>query len=220
MSKRKLYTDGDESIVNVCKPVVLNGIGAVVSAADLMDRALHVDLPPIAARRTKAEIDAEFARLQPGLVGALLDLFARALALLPTVVIPQERLPRMADFAMLGEAVFRATGSPPGAFLDSYEGMLREGAVRAVEAHPVGVALGEMLKDDPNGFAGELSALLQLLDDRRPGGPEARANWPGSARALGDMLRRLAPALAKIGIKVDSAEKRGGVIRWTVARGG
>jgi hypothetical protein len=49
--------------------------------------------------------------------GGLLDLMARTLDVLPMVEVNAVDLPRMADFAILGEAVYGALGRPPGSFL-------------------------------------------------------------------------------------------------------
>ena len=52
-STRELYSDGDEMIFVAQRPVMLNGIGAVVERADLLDRALIVDLPLIDEQRRR-----------------------------------------------------------------------------------------------------------------------------------------------------------------------
>ena len=68
-------------------------------------------------------MEARFEAAQPALLGALLDLFVKVLAALPSVAIAPEHRPRMADFAALGEAVFRVHGKPAGAFLARYNDM-------------------------------------------------------------------------------------------------
>lgn len=118
----------------------------------------------------------------------------------------------MADFAALGEAVFRIHGEPVGAFLARYNAMREDGVRRTIDASPVGAALAAYLADVPGGFNGTLSELLDRLDRYRPHG-EA---WPRSAKGLGDALRRLAPALRMIGFECKSLPKTGGVIRWHI----
>lgn len=211
-SARTLYTNAEETIIELRKPIVLNGISVIVTAQDLLDRCLHLDLPTIHARELAGDIEARFEAAQPALLGALLDLFVKVLAMLPSVQIPPEQRPRMADFAALGEAVFRVHGEPAGAFLARYSAMREDGVRRTIDASPVGAALAAYLAEVPGGFNGTLSELLDRLDRYRPHG-EA---WPRSAKGLGDALRRLAPALRLIGFECKSLPKTSGAIRWHI----
>ena len=211
-SARTLYTNAEETILELRKPIVLNGISVIVTAQDLLDRCLHIDLPTIQRRELAGDMEERFETAQPKLVGALLDLFVNVLAMLPSVSIAPEHRPRMADFAALGEAVFRVHGEPAGAFLSRYNAMRKDGVLRTIDASPAGAALAAYLADVAGGFNGTLSELLDRLDRYRPHG-EA---WPRSPKGLGDALRRLAPALRLIGFECKSLPKTGGVIRWHI----
>ena len=211
-SARTLYTNAEETILELRKPIVLNGISVIVTAQDLLDRCLHIDLPSINARELAGDMETRFEAAQPALLGALLDLFVKVLATLPSVVIAPEHRPRMADFAALGEAVCRVHGEPEGAFLARYNAMRKDGVLRTIDTSPVGAALAAYLGDMPGGFSGTLSELLDRLERYRPLG-EA---WPRSAKGLGDALRRLAPALRLIGFDCKALPKTGGVIRWHI----
>ena len=207
-----LYTNAEETIIELRKPIVLNGISVIVTAQDLLDRCLHIDLPTIQSRELAGDMESRFEAAQPTLLGALLDLFVKVLAMLPSVSIAPEHRPRMADFATLGEAVFRVHGKPAGAFLARYSDMRKDGVLRTIDASPVGAALVAYLAAVPGGFNGTLSELLDRLDRYRPHG-EA---WPRSPKGLGDALRRLAPALRLIGFECKNLPKTGGVIRWHI----
>jgi hypothetical protein len=211
-SARTLYTNAEETILELRKPIVLNGISVIVTAQDLLDRCLHIGLPTIQSRELAGDMEDRFEAVQARLLGAMLDLFVKVLAKLPSVVIAPEHRPRMADFAALGEAVFRAHGKPDGAFLGRYNAMRKDGVLRTIDASPVGAALVAYLADAPSGFNGTLSELLDRLERYRQNG-EA---WPRSAKGLGDALRRLAPALRLIGFECTSQAKTGGVIRWHI----
>ena len=211
-SARTLYTNAEETIIELRKPIVLNGISVIVTAQDLLDRCLHIDLPTIQSREMAGDMEERFEAAQPALLGALLDLFVSALSTLPSVTIAPENRPRMADFAALGEAVFRVQGEPAGAFLSRYSAMRKDGVLRTIDASPVGAALTTYLAEVAGGFNGTLSELLDRLERYRPQG-EA---WPRSAKGLGDALRRLAPALRLIGFECRSLPKTGGVIRWHI----
>ena len=213
-STRTYYTNAEETILELRKPIVLNGIAVIVTAQDLLDRTVHIDLPAIQSRALLGDIESRFDSAQPKLIGALLDLFVKTLAKLPSVQIDPEDRPRMADFATLGEAVFQVHGKDKGVFLSHYNAMRKEGVVRTIDASPVGAALTTYLHATNCAFEGKLSELLKLLERYRPSG-EA---WPQSAKGLGDALRRLAPALRLIGYECKSLPKTGGDIRWVVGR--
>jgi hypothetical protein len=211
---RKLYTDAEESIMELRKPIVLNGISVIVTAQDLLDRCLHVDLPVVDRRELAAELEMRFEAAQPLIIGAVLDLFVNVLASLPTIDIAPEDRPRMADFAALGEAVYRVHGYAPGSFLARYHDMRKDGVQRTIEANPVGSALTSFLTEVTDGFIGTLSDLLARLQPHRS--KLSGEGWPSTPKALGDELRRFAPALRLIGWECKSFPKTGGVIRWQI----
>lgn len=211
---RTLYTNADETIIELRKPIVLNGISVVVTAQDLLDRCLHIDLPTITSHKLASDIESRFDDVQPMLLGALLDLFKKVLAILPRVDIAPEKRPRMADFAALGEAVFIVNGEDAGEFLKRYNMMRKEGVHRTIDASPVGAALLAFLSNTPGGWSGTLLDLLTSLDRYRPHG---EAYWPRTGKGLGDALRRLAPAMRMIGYDCKSEGKTGGTIRWHIS---
>jgi hypothetical protein len=211
---RTLYTNAEETVLAVQKPSVVNGIGVVVTAQDLVDRSIQVTLPTIQLRELASDVERRFQESQPALLGALLDLFSEVLGLLPRVAVTRDRLPRMADFAQLGEAVFQAHGELAGAFLRRYAEMRRGSIHATIDASPVGAALLEFLERTPTGYCGPLRVLLGALDSSRGVG----SGWPRSPKGLGDALRRLAPALRQIGIQCHALPKTGGEIHWHIFR--
>ena len=212
VATRTLFTTADETVIQVKRPVMLNGIAAVVTAQDLIDRAVLIELPTVTHRRTGGAIEAEFIKAQPHIVGALLDLFVKALAVLPSVEIPADKLPRMADFTLLGEAVARVMGKAPGEFLAGYTAMRVESVHRTIEASPVGAAIVALLDARPHGFNGIVGDLMSDLENFRPRGCDA---WPASAKGLGDALRRLSTSMRMIGIEITEGQrtKRGYPVR-------
>ena len=72
---RALYTDADEVLFNATRPQILNGIEDVVNRPDLADRCIFLTLEPISDedRLDEKKFWAEFTKVQPGILGALLD---------------------------------------------------------------------------------------------------------------------------------------------------
>ncbi len=203
---RKLYTNAEESAIRAKRPVTLNGIGASITAQDLVDRAISLELPVVEDRREAAGIEADFDRLHSALLGALLDLFAKALSILPRIAIERDRRPRLIEFGKLGCAVAQATGRTADDFLAEFEAMRAESIGRTLDASPVAVALIEFLEDRAD-REGERSAKQWYEALTKPDGAEA---WPRSPKGFSDALRRAAPALRTMGIHVSRPRKSHG----------
>ena len=208
---RTLYTNKEEAIIQLCKPTIISGIVPNVTAQDLLDRCLHIELPVVEHRLSKRDVEKTYATFHPQLVGALFDQFALTLKLLPNISIADADKPRMVDFACLGEAVFQANGHEAGVFLNRYEIMRKNGVHRTISSSPIGTALSQYLEDNPSGWDGQLIGLLKNLDHYRP---TSENNWPKSAKGMGDALRRLSPALRTLGFHCKSNTKSGGFITW------
>lgn len=204
-ASRTLYTNADETLIEAKRPVVLNGIVPLVTAQDLADRVVHVELPEVEGYRRESDIRADFERDRPLIVGGLLDLFVRTLAKLPEAQV--ERPPRMADFALLGEAMQMAQGKPPGAFMRLYGANRRESVARGLEASPIAQALRDFAETQSKGnrsalvFTGNWKQLLKELDSYRD---QAEA-WPKSTQGFSGIIRRQRPALAQVGVLITSS---------------
>ena len=212
MAGRLLYTNSEESVTEVHNPVILNGIGAVITRPDLLDRAIALCLQTINDNRmTEGEHKAALQVEAGSIFGGILDLFSRTLAKLPSVTIDPASRPRMADFAMLGEAMHQAAGHEAGSFVASYQSHRQDAIRRTIDSNPVATACLAFIEKG-HSFKGTVKGLLELLDRYAP--PIERADyWPKSPKGLADALRRVAPALRQMGIQasVNSRPKRDGV---------
>ncbi|MCB1658758.1 MAG: PriCT-2 domain-containing protein, partial [Pseudomonadales bacterium] len=196
---RTLHTTCEETVIELKKPIILNGIPVNVTAQDLLDRTIHIDLPVIESRLTEEEVKELFEQHYPEVFTGLLDMFVLVLATLPTINdIPRNELPRMADFTLLGEAVARVQGKAPKTFLRQYQNKRTEGVYRTLESSPVAVALLAYLEENPFGYEGTVKRLLDILTPLTPQGE----SWPRSLKGFGDILRRLAPAFRIVGFNV------------------
>jgi hypothetical protein len=179
MGKRKLWTDDEEALFALSRPVILASINDVVRASDLSDRSLILRFEPIPpwARLAEAELERRFTAARPRIMGALFDALSGGLKLLPSLRLPQ--LPRMADFALLGEAVWQGLGQPAGTIISALEGN-REDADEVVLAEaPIVVPLLEMMRH----------AAVQA--DETLGETVEVRQWSGEARDLLDRLNRI-----------------------------
>lgn len=202
---RTLFTNADETVITIKRPVMLSGINNPVTAQDLISRTVHIELPVIEGRRRlESELDAAFNEAWPEIFGGLLDLFVKTLKMLPETVLPVDAL-RMADFNHLGEAMARAMGHKPGAFTSLYRGNYRESVQRAMESSPVAVAVVQMAEDSPYGLAFE-GTYKELLDKLLPYKSDGEG-WPKGGKGLANALKRQMPALQEVGIIVSPQER-------------
>ena len=206
---RTLYTSTDETAVELKRPVVINGISPVVSRPDLLDRSLVLEIPILKDRKTSKNMEEEFENDRPFILGGLLSLVCNVLDILPSIKIAPDQLPRMSDFAYCGEAVYKIFGRDNGEFLKDYNQNRSKGIQRILESSPTGMALIDYIEEHPFGFKGTIKELLEILEKYKS---PSENNWIRSARGLGDMLRRLKPALRQSGIDVqlDPDRKRDG----------
>lgn len=198
LATRRLYTNDDEMTFKARRPTLINGIGDVVSRADLADRALKVVLQtiPDEKRLPEATLDAAFEAVRPRILGALLDAVVCGLGRLPDLRL--DSLPRLADFARFVTACEPALGWEDGTTLALFRRARAADADSLVDGDPVGCALREFVANRPvwRGSAGTL--LSELLQP-----PGTREDWPRNAKHMSDRLRRLAPSLRRLGIEIQ-----------------
>jgi len=117
---RTLYENLGVTVANVRLPIVLNGIDSTVMRGDLLERCITLKLPRIAphARLTEAGVWDTFARVHPGVLGALLDTVSTGLRNLPKTTLTDA--PRMSDFCRWVTACEPALPWEPGLFMATY----------------------------------------------------------------------------------------------------
>ncbi len=200
LSKRELFSDGNEYLISVCRPVLLNGIPSLLARGDLADRALAVTLPAIPDHRRKpeAEVWRAFEAAAPAILGLLLDGLATALASLPTIQLP--RLPRMADFAKLACAAAPAFGWTAEEMLAAIEGNRAAAVAAVIEADPVAIAVCAFIEAQQGArWTGTGTELLGIVNDRVPLDQQRERGYPKDAGRLSTRLRRIAPAMRRAG---------------------
>ncbi len=206
-STRQLYTDSEEVIVFASNSILLNGIGEIATAPDLLDRSVLVSLPPIPSdrRRPEHQLLAEFEVVRPRVLGALLTAVSSGLKNLPHTQVPE--LPRMADFALWVTACEEGLSWAPGTFLETYRQSLKEARVIALEANPIGhLVLG--IVEEYGEWSGTATELLRWLLKTAPEESRRRRDWPQTSHHLSNALKRIAPTLREEGVEVEMGKTR------------
>lgn len=209
---RKLYTDGEEHIVQGRRPVILNGINDVAKAPDLAERCLFAEFTRPPVYREEADLSAALEREYPLALGALLDRVCRALRVRDTQV-PPGPLPRMADFARWAYA-----GTPASERDATWAALEQNRSAKSwanIENDLAASAVFKLAQSGRfEGTARELLATLELQEGFE--GRNRPEGWPKSASGLGGHLTKYAPDLMKHGVL--AVKSRGRLARsWTVS---
>ena len=186
MATRRLYSDTEEEFFDPQRPIILNGINAVTTRPDLLDRSIILELPRITQHKEASQILADFERELPGILGALLDAVSTGLRRMPSVTL--KSLPRMADFAKWAvacEPSFQLKGT---SFLDVYNANRDRAATDTLAHDPLAAALME-LADHHGSWSGQSAQLLDELESMVGERTKKLKDWPANASWLSRRLR-------------------------------
>jgi hypothetical protein len=206
-STRQLYTDQDQILFEAMRPIIVNGIGDVVTRPDLLDRSLIISLGSIPRERRTEErdLEAEVEAIKPAILAALFDAVAEGLRLQADLRF--DELPRMADFARWAVATEVALGAEPGDFMDAYLGSQEEATETAIESWAPGAAFLEFAKlyvGADRAWVGSPTELWEELNDSVDDNILKRSrDWPKTPAVLTEHLNRLVQPLLELGVHVE-----------------
>ncbi|WP_147535653.1 hypothetical protein [Bacillus marasmi] len=197
LSTRKLFTDDEESVFNIMRPIILNGIDDIAKRQDLLDRSIVINLPSIPEKRRTDEKTfwENFASKKDSILGALCTIVSKTLEVLPHTELGNK--PRMADFALWITAAEEALNWDKGEFIRIYQ-INRDVAIeQGIESDPFACSILELIKRKGKwiGNATQLLAEAAYFTDDRT---LRSKSWP-TARNVRNRLRRINPALRKMG---------------------
>jgi hypothetical protein len=227
-AERKYYDQGVEFMVNVKRPVVINGIpGNLAELPDLVDRTITFDLDHLGERvRSDDQFWRRFNAVAPRLFGALLDGLVGAMRArrkfgdnndeLAAALLEGWR-PRFVDAVVWAEAACQAMGFEPGEFAVAYRNNeLR--ALRYIAEHdPICIGIRKLMaaRGHWRGYPAELCADIRPYTQHVP-----------SAVWLSRRLPWVIPILQKLyGIEVtmnrrlEQNDNRNGIVIESVGVG-
>lgn len=207
--KRVLYTDAELAVYSFRRAIVLNGISWGDSRGDLAERLITCELRPLTQRYTEEDLQAAIGEMLPGVFGALLDLLAQVLTVLPRVQV--DPLPRMADFARILAAVDEVMGTQG---LARYRERLEQVARESAHNDPV---LAAIAQSTAGGWRGTAAELAERISYARPEGA-AGAAWPRTGSKMTGFLTRQAPVATKAGwtLAEDGMDRTKKVKAWLI----
>jgi hypothetical protein len=222
-TKRKLYSDDDDIVYEYRRCLGFNGINVSLTEPDALDRSLMIELERIKREnaRQENEIMEQFYKLRPELLAYVFDILTKAIALKPTIKLND--LPRMADFAIWGEAISRAMGYPEMKFIDAYYDNIGKQNIEAVESNPLGQAIAMFEKEwyneeAPSCWQGRTLYLLEQLEriarENHISTNTDHNSWPQSADALTKRLKIISSNLREgLGTNISIDKVRTGTKR-------
>jgi len=208
-SKRQNYTDDEEVLFDVMRPILLNGIDSIVIRHDLADRAIVINLPSIPEDERKLEykIQQGLNNVLPEIIGALCDAVSEGIKNLPNTVL--SKLPRMADFALWVSAAEPALPWEKGEFLKAYTKNRKEVVELTLEADMVACAIRKLIKEEKE-WNGTASDLLEALGKYVTETIRKSKSWPKKPNLLSGQLKRAVTFLRTLDIEVVSGNREPG----------
>lgn len=221
---RRLYSNDEEHVIDVSRPVMLNGIEELATRGDLLDRAIvhHLKVIPDSNRLPEKTLNERYDRMRGRVLGAIFEAISGALRNLPNTRV--ENPPRMADFANWVTAAEESLGWEPGTFIAAYRRNIEEARLVSLETSPVvsplRIFMARLVMEGETSWQGTATDLLRYLEGYVGDVAKDRTTWPRNPQSLSNKLRRLAPTLRAIQMEIEfdrsSARDRTRLIRVTV----
>jgi hypothetical protein len=202
-SKRRLYTDDEDVIIELRRAVLLNGINVPTDRGDVLDRSLVVELERISDRErvTEEELWERFEEEHPELLGALFDVLSKSIVRKPSIKL--SRRPRLADWGEYAAAVYEVMGWGAETFLHDWDEVVKVQNQATLDGSPVAQAIIKFMEDEEEytGTSSELHSKLEGVAESLRVSVVRDKAWPKSARWLWRRIKEVLPLLAAAGIE-------------------
>jgi hypothetical protein len=196
--------------------MIFTGIAAIASKGDLLSRGLTIELSPPEELISPEEFENRFEAIRPLIAGALYDLLAKVLTILPSVEGTYKGRERFGKFIDLGLAIEQALEWPKGT-VERVVSAGRDAAHEtAIDASPVGQAVRDLMLGREC-WTGTATKLLEELAGVASEKTVRGQYWPSDATRLAKKLNELKPNFAACGIEITTA-KSGGTKTTTIKR--
>jgi Bifunctional DNA primase/polymerase, N-terminal len=204
-SKRRLYTDDEDVIIELRRPAILNGINVPTERGDVLDRSLVVELEriPDVERKTEEQIWERFEAGHRKLLGVLFDILSRAIALKPSVEL--SRRLRLADWGEYAASVYEVMGWGAETFLRDWDEVVQVQNQATLDGSPVAQAIIKFMEDkeEYTATSSEMHSKLKVAAAQLGVDVERDKAWPKSARWLWRRITEVLSLLVSAGIEAS-----------------
>ena len=202
-SKRKLYSDDDDIPYKYKKILAFAGINIIFSEPDALDRSIRIELERIRdeANIPDARIETELKQMIPGLLGYIFDTISKALELKDSIQL--DRLPRMGDFALWGEAIARSIGYEPLEFISTYFENIREQNIEIIEANQFAYAISKFIYYETTSWISSPQIFIKYLKEYADNNNIDSSKFPKNATSVSRRLNKIKSNLREgLGIEI------------------
>jgi hypothetical protein len=112
-------------------------------------RSIIIELKSIEPenRINEVKMDAKFSELRPKLLGYILNIIAKAMAIKDSVELELKYLPRMGDFAIWSESIARVMGYEKMKFMSIYDDNIARQNVETIENNLIGQCISRFINN-------------------------------------------------------------------------
>jgi len=217
-TKRELYSDDDDFSYSFFRPYILNGISVCATRPDLLDRSLIIELDRISEKERKSlkTLSSAFKRLQPRVLGAMLDALVFAMQTKDKIALPE--LPRLADWCEWAVPVAEHLGIGKEAFLEAFDKSIKRQHSEVNNSEPAAVAILDFMSNQ-SGWTGTPSVLYAELSKKAEELKlDREKSWPKAPNALTRKLKAIGHNLASEGIEIKDERVGHGRARQIMIR--
>ncbi|NOJ33023.1 MAG: hypothetical protein DA329_12895, partial [Candidatus Nitrosocosmicus sp.] len=164
-TRRKLYTNNEDQIFKYIRCLSFSGINVIFTEPDALERSIMIELEEIKDeyKIPGDQIYGDFMSQIPHLLGYIFDTLSKAMHLKNSIKL--EKIPRMADFAVWGEAIAQIMGYKPLEFLEAYYENLGEQNKEIIESDSFAESLAKMIDYETTCWAGSPKMLIQNINE-------------------------------------------------------
>jgi len=208
ISRRQLFTDNDEYIMQYKRKIILNGISPNLEYPDFNRRAIYYDTAYIPEDQliSDSEFWIKFDKLLPSILHEIFTAISRTLATFDKIGAEIKPISTMGDFEKYGETISQALGYKPNSFLKSYNKRIQLGALVGIDSWPIIRLIDKMMEGNDN-FRDYVSALhKKLKETAKDQGIETKgkdSNWPQLPQHLTRQINQLKEQFRKLGYKIE-----------------
>lgn len=208
-SKRKLYTNEDESILSFTRKIVLNGIVPYLEYPDLQTRLLIYERESVddENRLTEEQLNEKFEKLLPNVLGQIFHILKGALFWYKSLKYDIKPKTRMSDFEVWGETIARVMGVKDNEFLNAYYNKLNEANISSQDSYPLVIVLDHFMKEQDNyeGSAADLhKSLVNIAESLEIDIHPKFVKFPRAPNKLKQHFKQIDLMLKTNGLKVTS----------------
>jgi hypothetical protein len=210
--KRGLYTNDSEFSLTLMSKIILNGIDPSINQPDLLERSIFYELPKIdkTERMTDKKFEDKLELIRPSVLGIIFNTIQKAMNVINDVEkeLNGVSLPRMATFAIWGEAISRVLGNNDNVFLSHYWEKIEDTNLSLNEEYPLIPLILDMMKrnctldsDKKPIQRPKIIGLSDMFLDLIPTENKDKG-LPDDVKRLGRQLKQLTPILRTMGYEI------------------